>query len=51
MATTLTTEQKEHVIAFIIEYDVYTDIPASSVMPSDIVVSYTNPDNTTGNNS
>ena len=48
----MTDEQKENVVSFVIEYEMYTDIPATAVTSSDEVVSYTNPnissDDTTG---
>lgn len=48
----MTNEEKKHVISFVIEYEMYTDIPASAVSASDEVIAYFNPDdpsnNTTG---
>ena len=44
----MTDEEKKHVISFVIEYTMYTDIPASAVSASDEVVAYFNPDAITG---
>mgnify|MGYP006896754215 CR=1 FL=1 len=40
----MTDEEKKHVIAFVIEYEMYTDVPASAVSASDEVIAYFNPD-------
>lgn len=47
----MTDEQKEKTVSFVIEYYIYADIPASAVTSMDEVVSYTNPDETTGDDS
>ena len=51
----MTNEEKNNVVAFVIEYAMYTDIPASAVTESDEVVGYFDPDNpsddTTGDDS